>query len=97
MGESSFWYRPTRVVPDQRPLNGRCCTTVLLCSDERRYSDADDDVWISAAADDDDDDGFSGGCQMHRVLIADRRQLRFECDHGQKRVHIKRNLLPNLR
>ena len=24
MGESSFWYRPTRVVPDQRPLNGRC-------------------------------------------------------------------------
>ena len=28
MGESSFWYRPTRVVPDQRPLNGR----------RRRYS-----------------------------------------------------------
>ena len=26
MGESSFWYRPTRVVPDQRPLNGRCIT-----------------------------------------------------------------------
>ena len=25
MGESSFWYRPTRVVPDQRPLNGRRC------------------------------------------------------------------------
>ena len=24
MGECSFWYRPTRVVPDQRPLNGRC-------------------------------------------------------------------------
>jgi len=23
VGESSFWYRPTRVVPDQRPLNGR--------------------------------------------------------------------------
>jgi len=23
-GESSFWYWPTRVVPDQRPLNGRC-------------------------------------------------------------------------
>jgi len=29
-GESSFWYRPTRVVPDQRPLNGRCCTSVLM-------------------------------------------------------------------
>jgi len=24
-GWISFWYRPTRVVPDQRPLNGRCC------------------------------------------------------------------------
>jgi len=29
-GESSFWYRPTRVVPDQRPLNGRC-TEFSLC------------------------------------------------------------------
>jgi len=25
VGECSFWYRPTRVVPDQRPLNSRCC------------------------------------------------------------------------
>ena len=25
VGECSFWYRPTLVVPDQRPLNGRCC------------------------------------------------------------------------
>ena len=25
MGECIFWYWPTRVVPDQRPLNGRCC------------------------------------------------------------------------
>ena len=30
MGESSFWYRPTRVVPDQRPLNGRCCCCCWL-------------------------------------------------------------------
>jgi len=29
-GESSFWYRPTRVVPDQRPLNGRCCWSLLV-------------------------------------------------------------------
>ena len=29
MGESSFWYRPTRVVPDQRPLNGRCVVVVV--------------------------------------------------------------------
>jgi len=25
VGECFFWYRPTRVVQDQRPLNGRCC------------------------------------------------------------------------
>ena len=39
MGESSFWYRPTRVVPDQRPLNGRCC----LCfgSECEKLSDYD--------------------------------------------------------
>ena len=30
MGESSFWYRPTRVVPDQGPLNGRCRWSLLL-------------------------------------------------------------------
>ena len=30
MGECSFWYRPTRVVPDQRPLNGRCCRCCCL-------------------------------------------------------------------
>jgi len=29
-GESSFWYRPTRVVPDQRPLNGRRCSDVSV-------------------------------------------------------------------
>jgi len=25
------WYRPTRVVPDQRPLNGRCCCCSCSC------------------------------------------------------------------
>ena len=32
MGECSFWYRPTRVVPDQRPLNGRrcCCCCCII-------------------------------------------------------------------
>jgi len=30
VGESSFWYRPTRVVPDQRPLNGRCCCCIPI-------------------------------------------------------------------
>ena len=32
VGECSFWYRPTRVVPDQRPLNGRCCCCWILGS-----------------------------------------------------------------
>ena len=31
MGECFLWYRPTRVVPDQRPLNGRrCCCTIAV-------------------------------------------------------------------
>jgi len=25
VGECFFWYKPTRVVPDKRPLNGCCC------------------------------------------------------------------------
>ena len=38
VGECFFWYRPTRVVPEQRPLNGCVCvcvlrmTTTQLCS-----------------------------------------------------------------
>ena len=31
MGECFFWYRPTRVVPDQRPLNGCLCVCVCVC------------------------------------------------------------------
>jgi len=27
-GECFFWYRPTRVVPDKRPLNGCCCRSL---------------------------------------------------------------------
>jgi len=30
VGECFFWYRPTRVVPDQRPLNGRCITATVI-------------------------------------------------------------------
>ena len=30
VGECFFWYRPTRVVPDQRPLNCRCCCCSLI-------------------------------------------------------------------
>jgi len=30
VGECFFWYRPTRVVPDKRPLNGCVCVCVLL-------------------------------------------------------------------
>jgi len=31
VGECFFWYRPTWVVPDQRPLNGRCCCCCCCC------------------------------------------------------------------
>ena len=31
VGECFFWYRPARVVPDQRPLNGRCCYCCCCC------------------------------------------------------------------
>ena len=33
MGECFFWYRPTQVVPDQRPLNG--CVCVCVCPSVR--------------------------------------------------------------
>ena len=32
VGECFFWYRPTRVVPDQRPLNGCVCVYSYLLS-----------------------------------------------------------------
>jgi len=31
VGECFFWYRPTRVVPDKRPLNGCVCVCVYVC------------------------------------------------------------------
>jgi len=31
VGECFFWYRPTRVVPDRRPLNGCVCVCVCVC------------------------------------------------------------------
>ena len=31
VGECFFWYRPTRVVPDKRPLNGCVCVCVRAC------------------------------------------------------------------
>jgi len=50
VGESSFWYRPTRVVPDQRPLNGRCCVVAvtgdseLLSSTSTKGSELQDNI-----------------------------------------------------
>ena len=32
MGECFFWYRPTWVVPDKRPLNGCVCVCVCACA-----------------------------------------------------------------
>ena len=37
MGECFFWYRPTRVVPDQRPLNGCVCVCVCVLSFLRSF------------------------------------------------------------
>ena len=31
MSECFFWYRPTRVVPDKRPLNGCVCVCMRVC------------------------------------------------------------------
>jgi len=31
VGECFFWYRPTQVVPDKRPLNGCVCVCVRAC------------------------------------------------------------------
>ena len=33
MSECFFWYRPTRVVRDKRPLNGCVCVCVCVCYD----------------------------------------------------------------
>ena len=48
MGEISFWYRPTRVVPDQRPLNGRCCCFVPYMCDVKQSHESPliNGVWI---------------------------------------------------
>ena len=41
-GERFFWYRPTRVVLDKRPLNGGCCChTMYTC-----YAATEKLVWI---------------------------------------------------
>jgi len=36
VGECFFWYRPTRVVPDKRPLNG--CVCVLTKLSQKQFS-----------------------------------------------------------
>ena len=37
MGECFFWYRPTRVVLDKRPLNGCVCVCVSIhCEEDRK-------------------------------------------------------------
>ena len=53
MGECSFWYRPTQVVPDQRPLNGRCkrslstpCCKLISSSLGRPSSSSNSSVYL---------------------------------------------------
>ena len=38
--EYFFWYQPTWVVPDQRPLNGRCCCMCEFRSNDRFRTNA---------------------------------------------------------
>jgi len=33
-----FWYRPTRIVPEQRPLNGCVCVLIIPFLRELTYS-----------------------------------------------------------
>ena len=41
MGECFFWYRPTWVVPDKRPLNGCVCVcTVNIRGHEASFYEA---------------------------------------------------------
>ena len=63
MGESSFWYRPTRVVPDQRPLNGRCC---CCCAAKKLHTLLMNDKWISCAV----SPYSGGGCTATEFLCS---------------------------
>ena len=59
VGECFFWYRPARVVPDQRPFNSRrrcccCCLTVFSCSTCVLFF-----IWYNLCIQ------FWGNCQSH--------------------------------
>ena len=44
MGECFFWYWPTRVLPDQRPLNGCVCMSMGLLRKCRVDSDCEEHI-----------------------------------------------------
>ena len=50
MGECFFWYRPTRVVLDKRPLNGCVCVCVRACARTRARARARACVCVCATA-----------------------------------------------
>ena len=50
-GECFFWYRPTRVVPDKRPLNGCCCCCMSLQRDNHVRISSLQFLWLGALTD----------------------------------------------
>ena len=67
MGECLFWYRPTRVVPDQRPLNGCCCCCCCNAFLSRIVADDVVDNAVVIAIDDDDDDTLTADAKKTKV------------------------------
>jgi len=51
VGECFFWYRPTRVVPDQRPLNGCVCVCVHACLTVSLHSHSPGFLWFTPRSD----------------------------------------------
>jgi len=54
VGECFFWYRPTRVVPDKRPLNGCVCVCVCVCVNRWRQRGSEKSpaatTWFTASS-----------------------------------------------
>ena len=45
VGECFFWYRPTRVIPDKRPLNGCVCRTGMFKNERQWLAEKMHEVW----------------------------------------------------
>ena len=84
-GESSFWYRPTRVVPDQRPLNGRCC---CCCTRVSQYQKGETKLDFTAARDSEWQWNQLGHIQLCMSLKTDNHALVFY-SAAPKQIQVK--------